>query len=175
MRYKFSIIVNSFFISIYLEHLFAMSKLLCLNWRQTVSKMWLQNTWTNLFKKELWNLFYIHFCRQGNTTLALFKGIKVGTSGRNPWKVNMCLASFEEIWLQNNEVIDFWKHASWFAQQDFLNIRSKHQDVMFWIFTFSIFESSHLLVFECVITLRTALFWFTVTKVKRRWRPYCLL
>lgn len=44
---------------------------------------------------------------QGNSKLVPFKGIKVGTSGRNPWKVNMCLASFEEIWLQNKEVIDF--------------------------------------------------------------------
>lgn len=121
------------------------------------------------------NCICMYFCIQGNSKSVSFKGTKVGTNGTNPWKVNMCLALFEEIRLQNNKVIDFWKHASWFAQQVFLNIRSKHQDVMFWIFTFSIFESSHLLVFECVITLRTALFWITVTKGKRRWRPYCLL
>lgn len=104
------------------------------------------------------NFICMYFCIQGKSKSVSFKGTKAGTNGTNPWKVNMCLALFEEIWLQNGKVIDFWKHASWFAQQVF-NIRSKHQDVMFWIFTFSIFESSHLLVFECVITFSTALFW----------------
>lgn len=112
------------------------------------------------------NGIWMHFCIQEKSKSDSFKGTKAGTNGTHPWKVNMCFALFEEIWLQNNKVIDFSKHASWFAQQVFLNFRSKHQDVMFWIFTFSIFESSHLLVFECVITLRTTLFWITVTKGK---------
>lgn len=77
------------------------------------------------------NFICTHFYIQGNSKSVSFKGTKIGTNGTNPRKVNMCLALFEEIWLQNNKVIDFSKHASWFAQQVFLNIRSKHQDVMF--------------------------------------------
>lgn len=73
----------------------------------------------------------MHFCTQRNSKPVSFMGTKVGTNGTHHWKVNMCLTLFEEIWLQNNKLMDFSKHASWFAQQVFLNFRSKHQDVMF--------------------------------------------
>jgi len=32
---------------------------------------------------------------------------KLAQMAQNPWKVNMCPALFEEIWLQNNNVMDF--------------------------------------------------------------------
>lgn len=82
-------------------------------------------------KRSCENHICMHFCIQRNSKPVSFMGTKVGTNGTHHWKVNMCLTLFEEIWLQNNKLMDFSKHASWFAQQVFLNFRSKHQDVMF--------------------------------------------